>query len=470
MRSAAFLILALFAVSATPVWADDNQTAEYVVVPGDAWLHTRPDKTGDKARIMAPGQRAESLKLAYVARWVGERDGWIEIAPVSSSLHSEHCAGFANGLDAMELRFFVRKTDLLEVTTKVASHTYPDGTSIRMAAGIPLYRGKAGRYHFDVHGIRGETELPKDSIGDRYRPERLQVRGEYRMALARKVRPRLGGTALTLDADMRLSEVEGDRAKRVLLMSECREVWALVPAGELEQAKERKNLGSGVLGVLGAADQNRHVRQGAPVYDRKGNRIGSTWHSVSLRPTAGAAGKRVCEDRPLKQGSGYGMLKLCYDNADINEGEPPILGGLTGDSEESQRSGFGFGGSAWPGSASPGKARPAPKVSEDQADLVVDGGLDAAIVRRIMRRHLGRVRICYERALASNPKAAGRVVLRFTIGANGAITAITHESSELAAVGECMVQRFRSAEFPRPDNGRPVQVTYPYRLQPVAAE
>ena len=53
----------------------------------------------------------------------------------------------------------------------------------------------------------------------------------------------------------------------------------------------------------------------------------------------------------------------------------------------------------------------------------VSGRLSPEVIRRVVLRNLGQVQHCHEQALAQNPSAAGRVVVRFVIGGNGAVQA-----------------------------------------------
>jgi TonB family protein len=99
---------------------------------------------------------------------------------------------------------------------------------------------------------------------------------------------------------------------------------------------------------------------------------------------------------------------------------------------------------------------------------LVRGGLDKEIVRRVVRAHLNEVRYCYERSLVRRPSLAGRVVVNFTIAPAGRVLASVLQSSTLGdnAVEACVVDAIRRWDFPKPDGGGVVIVSYPFQLTP----
>jgi TonB family protein len=95
----------------------------------------------------------------------------------------------------------------------------------------------------------------------------------------------------------------------------------------------------------------------------------------------------------------------------------------------------------------------------------VTGSLAADAIRRVVRRHLGEVRFCYEQALPAQPDLAGTVSVRFVITPAGGVAASTVAGSTLgsARVESCVASAVRRWTFPQPDNGT-VAVTYPFTL------
>jgi TonB family protein len=84
--------------------------------------------------------------------------------------------------------------------------------------------------------------------------------------------------------------------------------------------------------------------------------------------------------------------------------------------------------------------------------VVVRGGLDKEIVRRVVRAHLNEVRYCYEEALPRQPTLAGRVVAQFTIAPTGRVLVSVLQTSSLGspAVEACIVAATRRWQFPQP--------------------
>lgn len=99
--------------------------------------------------------------------------------------------------------------------------------------------------------------------------------------------------------------------------------------------------------------------------------------------------------------------------------------------------------------------------------LSISGRLPPEVIQRIVRQNYGRFRFCYEKGLATNPNLEGRVVTRFVIGRDGAVSNAQNGGSDLpdAAVQSCILQSFYGLSFPAPEGGI-VSVTYPIQLQP----
>ncbi len=93
--------------------------------------------------------------------------------------------------------------------------------------------------------------------------------------------------------------------------------------------------------------------------------------------------------------------------------------------------------------------------------------LDKSIVRRVVRQHLNEIRFCYEQEAIAHPDLAGRVQVQFTIAQNGRVSLATIASSTMGdrRVDECIAQAVRRWEFPQPQRGGIVIVTYPFVLQ-----
>ena len=96
-----------------------------------------------------------------------------------------------------------------------------------------------------------------------------------------------------------------------------------------------------------------------------------------------------------------------------------------------------------------------------------EGTLARDEIRKVVVAHIGEIRRCYNEGLSRDPAAQGRVVLEFTIGAEGTVTRSAVGSSDMAdvKVPECMAAAALGWSFPRPEGGE-VAVSYPFVLEP----
>ena len=99
-----------------------------------------------------------------------------------------------------------------------------------------------------------------------------------------------------------------------------------------------------------------------------------------------------------------------------------------------------------------------------EEETEVDGGLDKEAIARVIRSQLGQIRYCYERQLSANPDLYGKILVKFTIGGVGAVTAqaIGNTSLNNAMVEGCILRRIAGWQFPTPKGGTNVLVTYPF--------
>jgi hypothetical protein len=102
----------------------------------------------------------------------------------------------------------------------------------------------------------------------------------------------------------------------------------------------------------------------------------------------------------------------------------------------------------------------------------VRGSLDKEIIRRIIRRHLNEVKFCYEKELMHKPDLYGRVMVQFTISGTGAVIASIVQNSTMnnPSVEQCIAGAVRRWEFPKPQGGGIVIVSYPFVLKAAGAE
>ncbi|HRI52566.1 MAG TPA: TonB family protein [Pseudomonadota bacterium] len=103
----------------------------------------------------------------------------------------------------------------------------------------------------------------------------------------------------------------------------------------------------------------------------------------------------------------------------------------------------------------------------DAKPEVTGGTLAPAALLGGIKQNIAAFRACYTAALKSQPGLRGRVVLRMTVDATGAVSDSDVESSTLGspAAEKCLTLVARRIKFPRP-TGAPVRVTYPLAFQP----
>ncbi len=105
-----------------------------------------------------------------------------------------------------------------------------------------------------------------------------------------------------------------------------------------------------------------------------------------------------------------------------------------------------------------------------ESEAFVEGGLDRNEIAAVINRHVSEIRFCYEKGLQNRPKLSGRVAIRFLIGAKGIVTVAQVDQSSLghAPVEGCIRDRLKTWNFPRPEGGVTVKVTYPFILRRVS--
>jgi hypothetical protein len=98
------------------------------------------------------------------------------------------------------------------------------------------------------------------------------------------------------------------------------------------------------------------------------------------------------------------------------------------------------------------------------------GSIDPELVRKVIRDHAAQVRYCYEQQLALNPKLAGKISIRWQIGADGRASStvvVRGDGTTLPndQVAQCIMSRIVTWEFPKPKGGGIAIVTYPWILR-----
>ncbi len=97
----------------------------------------------------------------------------------------------------------------------------------------------------------------------------------------------------------------------------------------------------------------------------------------------------------------------------------------------------------------------------------VSGHLEPVEIQKVVRGNFDRMRACYEKGLAEDPKLEGRVSMRFVIDREGKVpaAAIGELTLPQCEVARCVRDVFKTLQFPKPEGGI-VSVTYPIMFSP----
>ncbi len=104
-------------------------------------------------------------------------------------------------------------------------------------------------------------------------------------------------------------------------------------------------------------------------------------------------------------------------------------------------------------------------------DIVLEGGLDRAVIQATIAKYISQVRACYEDGLRQQPGLSGQVGVNFEIGPNGMLNYSRVGKSSLGHPGveSCITTRMMKWQFPKPLGGVNVKVNYPFLLRPVSS-
>jgi hypothetical protein len=94
------------------------------------------------------------------------------------------------------------------------------------------------------------------------------------------------------------------------------------------------------------------------------------------------------------------------------------------------------------------------------------GDLDREIIRRYVKRNYEKIAYCYERKLMSNPGIEGQMSVAFLIAPDGTVQSSNGNGFD-GEVASCVAGVVKQIKFPRPNNGGPVQVNYPFTFHAV---
>jgi TonB family protein len=110
----------------------------------------------------------------------------------------------------------------------------------------------------------------------------------------------------------------------------------------------------------------------------------------------------------------------------------------------------------------------------DSATVVYGSPFPPELVRRVVRSRQDEVRACYVDRLAARPSPAARVVVEWTIDAEGTVVNPRIASSTIddAEVDRCITEVIQSLQFqPRFEgSGGTARIRYPFLFEPIEGE
>jgi hypothetical protein len=146
----------------------------------------------------------------------------------------------------------------------------------------------------------------------------------------------------------------------------------------------------------------------------------------------------------------------------IGTGKYGTIGGGCGGAK--YPSGYGVGGG---GACGGGRTGAVPAVTIGTPS-VSGGQLDKTVVRRYLRRNSSKFLYCYEKDLLARPGESGGLALTFAILPDGAVTDAKAVGVS-DAVADCARDVAKMIEYPKPTNGKRVDVTVSFTYQPTSS-
>lgn len=141
------------------------------------------------------------------------------------------------------------------------------------------------------------------------------------------------------------------------------------------------------------------------------------------------------------------------------------LGGLGTKGRGTGSSGYGSGGGNF-------GVRGEGGIGAVDGDSIILGAMDKSLIDAVVQRNMAQIRYCYQRELSKNPDLAGKTTIKFVIAKDGTVSNTTvktedwNHSDAGKIVNSCICGRFSRFQFPEPQDGGTVMVSYPFIFSP----
>jgi TonB family protein len=132
---------------------------------------------------------------------------------------------------------------------------------------------------------------------------------------------------------------------------------------------------------------------------------------------------------------------------------------------------YGSGKPAWQRVYGPG-GKLKSEATFDESGKKDGKELSRAVIARVMHGARPALRLCYEAELQSDAKLKGQLRVDFEIGPSGAVQGAKLEESTLhnGKVEQCVLKSLARVEFPRPPDGQPVPISFPFTFKGAQAK
>jgi hypothetical protein len=281
-----------------------NAPSSYAVVAMGTPLFTAPNA---RAALVAPSLTT----LRVIAR----ADGWVELETTAAPT----CTPAV--LPELRLRVFALERALLSVTQREVVQSFPDGTRVELARGLPLERVDRGSlYRVFAGDLSTIVQLGLGDVGTSFQPSApfpaaRSGRALSRAALAAGV-PVVGQTGRvegTRAVELAGVELRGSEALADVRVA-CARVIVRVPAHAIEPAV--------AMQAPPVVSGPHTIRAGTRLFWREGAPAGSVASDVTFARETDPSGARRCFAADLE---GRGALDLCVDRRDAGDASPAVL-------------------------------------------------------------------------------------------------------------------------------------------------
>jgi hypothetical protein len=291
----------------------------------DATFYLEPWDGGAQVRFQTPSRgRRDDVGRTIPVRIVSSTRTFVEVEPAAAL----GCASRRVEVDPRveALRLFVKRDDLAPVLTKPYSVTHPDGTGVRLAAGVPVWPTPSGLYLVSVRGDKLRLPIPHAAVGYLFasariaEPERLT--GPL-VQVDRMTSVRLGGDPLEVRARW-LAPKPAKQAETQLLRwsARCIDLTVAVPRAALRPGSPMTPYRS-YEPAIPMSRHPQHLLRGTPLATPSGREVAVAADVIDVELAEGAAS--ACFDARLTasrtddppQSPVHRMTKLCASAAHV---------------------------------------------------------------------------------------------------------------------------------------------------------